>query len=1330
MVKIENLANTQKIQTNSPKKANKSNEKNEEVREQQELISSEGSNAYRIHGQQLLSNESNVQEPDVQETATQEQASLGMSVDEIKQATTNIKTNMLNDNTINLSKLNNFKDKLNDKKMEPIKPKILKVLKAMSIFILSSTNIKNLNNVIEILLDNNILESLDDKNIKEQYLTNIAKAAANTKDLSEDTIKTLYNNINNIDKDNKNEYLCNIAKAAANAADLSKDTILSLSEAAANTKNLTSDTINFFVNNINNIDKDNKAKYLCNIAQAASNTKDLSSDTIKTLLNNKDHIDDENKDEYLTNIAQAASKSKNINSLDFIFLLHNSIITSINNDNKAKYLCNIAKAAVNTEDLSSAIITILLNNIDNIEDKNKKAEYLCNIAKAAVNTKDLSEDTIKTLCDNIDNIEDKNKKAEYLCNIAKAVSKLDNLFPDEKIIKELYKHINSIKDNDKQGKALYALLEATSKTASKTLVNEAIKVFLNKCQNNKVENIPIQLAFYKLISIVDDNSFRFGSNKTIQNLVNIWDNIKFQNTKNSETQKITTAEQYKNLCLAHIAHATAKSTSLNNDTMTKLLDKIDDISSTNEKTKKQKQLAYIYTLSENLKINKKVNKDIIKSLFNKALNYGMFEDDNTNTHMQRTFVRNLIDAISRLDQNEAEELYTQLYTTATTTKDNTNPVKENDGKNDIDGYSSENLSNNAQSSYMPPKLTLFFAKLDKTLGYQQNTEIQGKLMNAITNTSLDEKEEKMKLAPKVSLCPALNYLQKDQLKAIDESAIANRIITTNDAKDIRQFELEYLIDLKLSHGLYELNTDEGRNKFIEILTDNYNYDILTNKFEPKMKYETQIEENVKMVISDKNYDGVYNLALIALKQMEPENRKEFLNKLIQGLESKNTDTTKDTDTISLLKGLLKESQKGKQFDNDKLLDTKPVLRQYNDKSKTVSKNYQPNLTSFRMPRTTDKCEIFKENGTTYLGFKGTSQKIETKLDTKKAELLFGSQSSSGHQMIGNCWLIATLKQIEANPQLKLAVYSHFDATVDKNNELQSVTINLKDGRKVTFSKDVVDEVSKIGATEHLSPAMSCLALLSAIYRKTEKNGKHDISQINKTISSSLQEKFSENQYDTDGFDDIYNLDLDLDLDIDNLIKEIDNELNDLNESNVDDLYNSEAYEYLIKEIDNDSNESNEQITAEDLKNAIINALRISNEGGNEFNDILSLFIDDKQDNIKDDTQSNGVNTIQVIGLYKHAIGKYGDFYLNPQNSHSLSIFNKASEKDEKKAVDNQKKEIYVNKIYKKDDTSYTIPQFKAETIYSKIKKSVNNIVNSFVGFFKKDNTKTNLSVNG
>ena len=1026
-----------------------------------------------------------------------------------------------------------------------------------------------------------------------------------------------------------------------------KDLLYFIEDAVCNNKDLDNETIKTLLDNkhlgmISNLE--HKNVYLCNLAKTTMQTKKaIKSDTIQILLNNIGNIDDDAKNEYLYNLAIAASK--------------NTI-----NENT---LSQLSWTASKTSNLNNATILMLLTNTERINNIDLKNNSLCSIAKAASQTLNLDNDTIQKLLNNIGNIDDDDAKNEYLNNLSKAASQTLNL--NDETIKTLISkdNISLIKNKDDY---LHNISIAASQT--KNLNDETIKTLISKDNISLIKN---KDDYLHNISIAASQTKNLND-ETIKTLIS------------KDCLEIINNQEYKNSYLYNVLIAASKIQNLDIETIKISLNKIENISSIDKKTKQQNQLAYIYILSENLKINKENNKEKIESLFNKALNYGMFEDD-TNTYMQRTFVRNLIDAISRLDQNEAKELYTQLYTTATTTKDNTNPVKENDGKNDIDGYSSENLSNNAQSSYMPPKLILFFAKLDKTLGYQQNTEIQNKLMDAITNTSLDEKENKIKLAPKVSLCPALNYLQEEQLKAIDESAIANRIIQENGAKDIRQFELEYLIDLKLSHGLYELNTDEGRNKFIEILTNNYNYDILTNKFEPKMKYETQTNQvngdtsnskakikNVKMDnISDENYDGVYNLALIALKQMEPENREEFLNKLIEKLDPKSKTTN-----------LLEELKTNEQFDNDKLLDTKPVLRQYDDKSKTVSKNYQPNLTSFRMPRTTDKCEIFKENGTTYLGFKGTSQKIETKLDTKKAELLFGSQSSSGHQMIGNCWLIATLKQIEANPQLKLAVYSHFDATVDKNNELQSVTINLKDGRKVTFSKDVVDEVSKIGATEHLSPAMSCLALLSAIYRTTGKNGKHDISQINETInSSSLQEKFSESQYDTDSFDNV--------------------------------------------------NESNKQITAKDPKNAIINALRISNEDGNEFNDILSLFIDDKQDNIKDDTQSNGVNTIQVIGLYKHAIGKYGDFYLNPQNSHSLSIFSKATDEDQKKAApenSDQQKEIYVNKIYKKDDQSYTIPQFKAETIYSKIKKSVNNIVNSFIGFFKKDNTKTNLSVNG
>ncbi len=948
----------------------------------------------------------------------------------------------------------------------------------------------------------------------------------------------------------------------------------------------------------------------------------------------------------------------------------------------------------------------LFKNLDELKSQNKTKQL-----------EELISNNLKTIINNTsDDSQYKKTSIGFLDTIIKKINnKMFISDEDENTVSELLNNIDIIsKLYDSQETVLCTLLKATKKASSKTLVNNAIQVFSNN--TTKEKSIRTPCMFKQLINIVNNNSLIFGSNTTIQNLVNIWDTIEFEETKDTKTNKTITAKQNRNLSLYYIAHATAKSTSLNNDTMTILLDKINDISNTtnenNEetKTKKQNQSEYLFILSQNLKINKEVNKDMIESLFNKALDCGMFKDE-TNPAVQRTFVRNLIDAASRLDKDEAQGLYETLYKIATTTKDNTNPVQENDGKNDIGGFGSENLPNNAQSSYMPPKLILFFAKLDKTLGYQ-DVQIQTDLINAITHRK--DGNEDANLDPKVPLCPALNYLQKEQLKDIDESAIVNRIITTNDAKDIdakdiQQFELEYLIDLKLSHELYELNTDKGQDTLINILTTHY--DILTNKFEPEMASKTQTSQlpgdvpnndekiklkialNTTMNVPDKAYDGVYNLALIALKQMEPKDRGKFLNKLIDDLKSKNTDTTKSY-TINLLEKL----KTNEQFDNDKLLTTRPVLRQYNEKGKTVSKNYQPNLTSFRMPRTTDKCEIFKENGINYLGFKGTNQKIETSLDTKTAERLFGSQSSSGHQIIGNCWLISTLKQIEANPQLKLFIYSHFDAEFE-NGELASVTIKLKNENKVTFSKDVVDEVSKIGATEHLSPAMSCLALLSAIYRTP--GIKHDISKIDKPIDSkSLQVKFPENKYNPDYLDDSDNLDkLDNSDNSDNLdnldkLDKLDdlNDLNDLDDlDDLDDSDDSDDLTYLIKEIDN---EPNEQIITKELKNAIINALRISNHGGEQYKDVLSLFInDDERDDIKDNTQSNSVNTTQIINLYKHAIGKYGDFYLNPQNSHSLFIFDKAIKEDEEKAVTEKQKEIYVNKIYKKDDTSYTIPEF-------------------------------------
>ncbi len=973
---------------------------------------------------------------------------------------------------------------------------------------------ENSDKIIEQMLGK--LDNITDPSKKTKYLKDIAKAASNADNLSEESIKTLFDNINNIDNNNNNkaEYLCNIAKAASNATELSKD------------------TINKLLDNIEKIDEDNKAEYLDNVVQAFTNT------------NTK---------------------------------LSNSTILSL------------SKAAANTKNLKNATIENLINFSDNIKyNKKYKKDTLINIITATINTETINYSTMQNLIDtskynHIDeeNIKILNSKKTIISTVWDFTKYIQNkLTYSDKDINSLISILNSL-DNSIKGDpyCLCSLSEAATKTQdiSDTTINKLLK-------NSSLESLTPYVNKY-LFDIAN------ATNK-IPNPSNIMKDM----LKDDIINRISETKNMKGQITA---------------------------------TKQENQLNYLYILSK----NSKNNEEIIELLLQKGIKYGMFKDETNSSAVKRLFARNLIDAASRLDQNEAKKLYKKLYEIATNTKDNTNPVKQND-KNDLNGLTSTNLPNNAQSSSIPPMLTLFFAKLDKTLGYQDD-QIQTDLINAITHRKDGHKDAN--LDPKVPLHPALNYLKKEQLNDIDESAIANRIMTTNDAKDIQQFELEYLIDLKLSHELYELNKDDGQDKFIEILTKHY--DILTNKFDKQMKSSTQtsklagdlsnssgkIASKVKMNIPIEAQDGVYNLALIALKQMEPKDREGFLNKLIQKL-SKGIGTKKTNQTI----GLLEQLKTNNKFDNDKLLDTKPVLRQYNDKSQTVSNNYQPNLTSFRMPRTTDKCEIFKENGITYLGFKDTSYKIKTSLDTKTAKLLFDSQSSNGHQMIGNCWLISELKQIEADPQLKLFIYSHFDATVKKTNkdkdeyELESVSINLKDGRKVTFSKDVVAEVSKIGATEHLSPAMSCLALLSAIYRTTK-----DVD-------------------DTNHIDNIF-------------------------PNNNDEITIDKNSEILSRNFDKD--------------NPILNALRISNEAGHGYNDLLSLFINK-------DEKSNDKNLKRdSFFLEGHQIAQYGDFKLNPQNSYSLFIFNKT-----RKLF----KENYLNKIKScSSDFSYYIPKIGQDNQYCK-----------------------------
>ena len=546
----------------------------------------------------------------------------------------------------------------------------------------------------------------------------------------------------------------------------------------------------------------------------------------------------------------------------------------------------------------------------------------------------------------------------------------------------------------------------------------------------------------------------------------------------------------------------------------------------------------------------KLSQDQITLLLQTSITYNMF--------IYNDFLRHSMDIILNSNLENKEGFYTELKQFYT--------------------------EKNKPSQFMS---TLFFAKLNKKLGCQ-DTEIQNELLNMITNS---QNRTLRLLKP--------NYLNDDQLEKITEKDVVKRI----DDIDRQQFELEYLIDLKLSRGLYHLNDTQGQDNFIKILNDNYK--ILTHTF--TTKYRKVGDDDKKKIYQN----GVYNLALIALKQMKPGNRLTFLNTLIDKLKEKEPEG-QDQPTITLLKGLIKPDN---EFNHDELLKRTPLLRQYENKSSM----YNDDLTCYRIPRTTDKCEVFEENGTKYLGYKNTSTKIQTDLNETTVNLLFGSQSPNGHQIIGNCWLIAPIKKMQINPELKLAVYSHFDAKVE-NDELQSVTINLKNGKKVTFSKDVVDEVSKIGAAEHLSPAMSCLALLSAIYRKTkDKNGINHIENI-----------FQDNN----------------------------NEITINKDSKI--ITINKDSEILSSNFGKD--------------NPILNALRISNEGGNQYKDLLSLFFD------KAKQENSSSTTRELIHLPDHAIAhlaNQNEFHINPQNSYS--VFSFADGKDRDNLI--YAKELYEIKYY-------------------------------------------------
>ena len=401
----------------------------------------------------------------------------------------------------------------------------------------------------------------------------------------------------------------------------------------------------------------------------------------------------------------------------------------------------------------------------------------------------------------------------------------------------------------------------------------------------------------------------------------------------------------------------------------------------------------------------------------------------------------------------------------------------------------------------------------------------------------------------------LPYLTDEELKAFDESEFIN--IKTISEKQ-KQFELEYIIDLKISRGLYD-NWDDLKAIIIK------NKSILT-------------PEGTKNIYDD----GVYNLTVIALKQMPLENRDKFLSSICQ--ETKNP----------YLKELLTNDQK---CDNDKLLTIRPVLKQYEDKQ--VDTWFHNLSHGYRMPRTTDRCEVvFEEGGQNYLGYKGTSQRIRTKLSQEQIEYLFGEQRPNGHQSIGNCWLVSELKHINYAPGLKLFIMSRFSMDADEN-----VIITLKNDKKVTFKKDIVDKATKITKDEHLSPAMACLSLLAALNRTRET--------VEKDI---LKDK-----------DGIFDQDITVD------------------------------EKYLKKQFANKSSyaiEHDESIKPlTDSQDPVFYGLRRYNVAGEQYSSLLSLFFTSKSFflNLKKHfTKQNDLNT------YSHAWSHYDDtFAANPQNSNTL-----------------------------------------------------------------------------
>ncbi len=450
-------------------------------------------------------------------------------------------------------------------------------------------NSKDLDNeTIKTLLDNKHLGIISNPEHKNVYLCNLAKTTMQTKKaIKSDTIQILLNNIGNIDDDAKNEYLYNLAIAASKNT-INENTLSQLSWTASKTSNLNNATILMLLTNterINNIDLKNNS--LCSIAKAASQTLNLDNDTIQKLLNNIGNIDDDDaKNEYLNNLSKAASQTLNLNDETIKTLISKDNISLIKN--KDDYLCNISIATANIQNLDNTTISTLLDeqHLDIISSQEKKREYLYNIAKAASKTQNLDNNTIQKLLNNIENINNGNKDG-YLGFVAQAASK-----------------------NKIDSFTIYQL--AYEATTIPSLTNTTLKTLfkcIEKIEKKKDDSYYIN---YSLLNMAEAASKTQNIDYDI--IQKLLDNIR----------NIDDGDKDGYLC--NLAIAASKTPYLNNTTINTLLDEqhLDIISS------QEKKRDYLYYLAIAASQNKNLNDETIKILLK---NIGNIDDGNKDGYL-------------------------------------------------------------------------------------------------------------------------------------------------------------------------------------------------------------------------------------------------------------------------------------------------------------------------------------------------------------------------------------------------------------------------------------------------------------------------------------------------------------------------------------------------------------------------------------------------------------------------------------------------------------------------------------------------------------------------